>query len=637
MNLHLALNKDFQNTMKELKEKYGEEFFELEGLTPEQLDPLRFYRKFLGSNTVADVSVDASSNVFNKDINTMRNESRKSLDKLLCFNKMFVELQENYSLEVAKDWLEAQINGELYTHDSNTLTLLPYCYAFTMEDVANKGLFWLNTMPSRGAKHASTFNLHILEFVSIASNSVSGAVGIPDLLLYMYYFWQQDVKTGYIPKEVANIYKEQFWQELIFNLNQDYLRDSVQTAYTNISVFDREYFCGMFGEKTFPDGSYMIDHIEKFMEYQEEYLIFVRELKRKNFFTFPVTTASIIYTGGNEFDDSDFVKRLADINAEFGDVNVYISETADNLSSCCRLKNDTSLLEGNFNSIGGTSLSIGSIKVITQNLVRTALISNTEKDFFDNLEKEINLIHKVLDVHRQIIHKNIEKGLYPLYTHGLMKIANQYSTVGINGIYEAIKLMGGTSKDNSGEFYTENGKRIAIKIMNTINDLNVAFSKDKDFTINMEQVPFESGSVKNCKKDKLLFGDRIKIDTYGNQWVPLDIDSSLFHRLEMAALLDKEASGGAILHRNRSNKITGEKNYKDMLAMAKMGIVYYSDIIKTNICENNHTYIGESEICPICGGIKTDESIKIVGYCTRKSAFQQERKEEMDNRKFYKV
>lgn len=637
MNLFLALDKDFQSAITTLKTEYDTKFFEIEGLTSEQLDPLRFYRKFLGSKTVADVSVDASSNVSGKDIGTMMSESKKSLDKLICFNKMFVECKEKYSLEMATQWLRSQLNGAIYTHDANTLTFLPYCYAFTMEDIARKGLFWLKNMPSGGAKHLSTFNYHILEFISIASNSVSGAVGIPDLLLYMYYFYQNDVKTGYIHKTMTETTKIQSWQELIFNLNQDYLRDGIQTAYTNISVFDRDYFIGMFGEKDFPDGTLMIDHIEEFMEYQKQFLDFTKSLRKRNFFTFPVTTASLIFKDGT-YQDEDFAKFMAEYNCEFGDVNIYISETADSLSSCCRLKNDTSLLKGNFNSIGGTSLSIGSIKVITSNLVRVALESDGKENlFFKNLKTNIKLIHEALHVHRTIIQKNIDKGLYPLYDNGLIKIENQYSTVGINGIFEAVKLLGGISENESGFFYNKKGKELAKKIMNEINDQNVAFSKGKDFTINMEQVPFESGSIKNCKKDKLLFGDKITVDTYGNQWVPLDVDTSLFHRLEMSAMLDKEASGGAIGHRNRSNTITPEQNYQDMIAMAKMGIVYYSDIVKMNICEHNHTYVEETETCPICGGKKVDESVKIVGYLTRKSSYQKERKTEMEERKFYSI
>jgi ribonucleoside-triphosphate reductase len=637
MQQYLGTNKDFQQAFSELKEKYDEQFFKIEGLTPEQLDPLRFYRNFLGSKTIADISVDASSNVYTKDINTMMKESEKSQNKLICFNKMFVELKEQWGIEVAKEWLEQQINGAIYTHDSDTLTFKGYCYAFSMEDVAKFGMFWSNRMKSDPSKHASTFNYHTLQFVSQASNTLSGAVGIPDLLIYMFYFYKKDVEAGIIPGNLKDYYKKQFWQQMIFNLNQEFLRDSIQSAYTNISVFDREYFIGMFGDKTFPDGSFMIDFLEEFMKYQEEFLDYMIKLRKDRFFTYPVLTASLIFKDG-KYQDEHFAKIVAKHNCEFGDANVYISDTADNLSSCCRLKNDTSLLTGNFNSIGGTSLSIGSIKVITLNLVRCALQSKDIGEFYDNIIKTTKLIHKSLYTQRKIIQKNIDKGLYPLYTHRLIKIENQYSTLGINGVWESIKLLGGTSEDESGEYYTDYGKEIAANILNLINDLNIKFSETVNFTINAEQVPFESGSIKNCKKDNLLFpNNKLNTDIYGNQWIPLNVDSSLFHRLEMSAILDKEASGGSILHRNRINTITPEQNYQDMVAMAKMGIVYYSDIVKMNICANEHTYVEESDICSICGAEKVDESVKIVGYLTRKSSYQKERKQEMEERKFYKV
>jgi len=648
----------------------------------------------------------------------------------------------------------------------------------SFEDIANNGLWWEDGMSSKAPKHIKTFNSHIFQTLSKMANNLSGAVGMPDVLIYMYYYLMKDIETGYLDDKNIVREREQSWQEFIFNLNQNYLREGgTQSCYSNISVFDRDYFIGMFGEKTFPDGTMMIEHIEPFMQYQKDFLEYETRLRREKFFTFPVITASIIFKD-DKFQDEDFVRYIAEHNIEFGDANVYISDTADNLSSCCfdkstefitsegdivsfadykdgdevivpthkseakkakvkyfgkqdlnkvvfarqgqfnndvytsikyvtanhrwlledgsktnylkvddnifikdgyewrvesiepykknqdvwclvveddesfilkdrivtsncRLKNDTSLLKGNFNSIGGTSLSIGSVKVITLNLVRCALESKNEKEFYENVAEKTRLVHDALEIQRGVIQKNIDKGLYPLYDAELIQLKNQYSTVGINGIFEAVKLLGGIEyKEETGYNYTEKGKQMAIKIMNVINDLNVARSQELGFTFNMEQVPFESGSVKHYKKDKLLYQDRIdnEIGTgiYGNQWIPLNIDCSLFHRLEMSALLDKEASGGAILHINRSNKITPEQNYENMIAYAKMGIVYYSDIIKMNICENDHTYTQGSDICPICGGKKVDEAIKVVGYIVKKSAFQKERKKEMGERVFYK-
>ena len=640
MQLHLGTNNEFDKSLRDIKDKYGKEMIELEGLTPERFDPLRFFRNFVGSKTIADISSDASSNVTGKNMNTMISESRKPIFKLLCYNKMFVELQEKKGIDVAYKWLEDSVSGWIYNHDASTITTHPYCYAMTFEDIANNGLWWEDGMSSKKPKHIKTFNSHIFQTLSKMANGLSGAVGMPDVLLYMYYYLMQDIKTGYLDEKNIVREREQSWQEFIFNLNQNYLREGgTQSCYSNISIFDRDYFIGMFGDKTFPDGSLMVEHIEQFMQYQKDFLEYETRLRREKFFTFPVITASIIFKDG-KFQDEDFTKYIAQHNIEFGDANVYISETADNLSSCCRLKNDTSLLKGNFNSIGGTSLSIGSVKVITLNLVRCALASKNEDEFYENIKDKVNLIHDALEIQRGVIQKNIDKGLYPLYDAKLIQLKNQYSTVGINGIFEAVKLLGEIEyKESTGYNYTEKGKKIAIKVMNIINDLNVAKSKELGFTFNMEQVPFESGSVKHYKKDRLLYQDRIdnEIGTgiYGNQWIPLNIDCSLFHRLEMSALLDKEASGGAILHINRSNTITPEQNYANMIAYAKMGIVYYSDIIKMNICEHDHTYTQHSDICPICGGKKVDEAIKVVGYIVRKSAFQKERKDEMDERVFY--
>jgi len=777
-----GFDKNFVNAMETLElEDKGVEMLRIENFSNEQLDPTNFFTEFMSHNAIiADISADASSNVSGKSINTMMSEAFKPMNKLISFHKMFIDYEEKYGVEEATKWLHESIYGGIYNHDANTMSLLAYCFAFSMEIVANKGLFWMGTK-SGPAKHADTFNLHTLEFISTASNNLSGAVGLPDVLLYMYYFFQQDVKTGYIAKGHEDRAKKQLWQSFIFNLNQDYVRDGIQTAYTNISVFDREYFLGMFGDKQFPDGSYMAEHIEEFIQYQKEFIVFSNELKREVFYTFPVITASLIFKDDKPSDD-DFFRYVADKNREFGNMNIYLSNTADNLSSCCfdrstefltsdgdivsfedykdgdevivpthrseakkakvkyfgkqdlnkvvfarqgqfnvvynivytsvkyvtanhrwilsdgsetnnlrvgdklfikengykwrvesiepykknqdvwclvveddesfilkdeivcgncRLKNDVSLLDGHFNSIGGSSLSIGSVKVITLNLVRCALEADTVEGFFDNIRDKSKTIYQALDIQRNIIKKNIAKGLYPLYSNGLMELRNQYSTIGINGIYEAIKQFGGISEDETGFFYNEKGKEIALKIMKEIDKNNKEFVKDKDYTINMEQVPFESGAIKNCKKDRLLYEDKmiekgLDLTIYGNQWIPLNVECTLFHRLEMSALLDNEASGGAILHRNRAFKVTAEQNYNDMCAMAKMGIVYYSDVIKQYICEDDHTNVTNSEVCPICGKPIVDVSVKIVGYSTRSKNYQKQRKEELEKRVFYK-
>lgn len=635
-----GFDENFVNAMETLElEDKGVEMLRIENFSNEQLDPTNFFTEFMSHNAIiADISADASSNVSGKSINTMMSEAFKPMNKLISFHKMFIDYEEKYGVEEAIKWLHESIYGGVYNHDANTMSLLAYCFAFSMEIVANRGLFWMGTK-SGCAKHADTFNLHTLEFISTASNNLSGAVGLPDVLLYMYYFFQQDVKTGYIAKGHEERAKKQLWQSFIFNLNQDYVRDGIQTAYTNISVFDREYFLGMFGDKKFPDGSYMAEHIEEFIQYQKEFIVFSNELKREVFYTFPVITASLIFKDDKPSDD-DFFRYVADKNREFGNMNIYLSNTADNLSSCCRLKNDVSLLEGHFNSIGGSSLSIGSVKVITLNLVRCALEADTVEGFFDNIRDKSKTIYQALDIQRNIIKKNIAKGLYPLYSNGLMELRNQYSTIGINGIYEAIKQFGGISEDETGFFYNEKGKEIALKIMKEIDKNNKEFVKDKDYTINMEQVPFESGAIKNCKKDRLLYEDKmiekgLDLTIYGNQWIPLNVECTLFHRLEMSALLDNEASGGAILHRNRAFKVTAEQNYNDMCAMAKMGIVYYSDVIKQYICEDDHTNVTNSKICPICGKPIVDVSVKIVGYSTRSKNYQKQRKDELKKRVFY--
>lgn len=158
------------------------------------------------------------------------------------------------------------------------------------------------------------------------------------------------------------------------------------------------------------------------------------------------------------------------------------------MSSCCRLVNNFSTLKGFINSIGGTALKIGSVKVNTINLARISLETNTKEEYIEKLKERTNLCIKVLDVVRNIIQRNIEKGLLPNYTYGLIDLKCQYNTIGINGVYEAVNRLGGIAKDEFGnEYYTDEGMQFAVDIMDTINAVKDSYSFD--YSINVEAVP----------------------------------------------------------------------------------------------------------------------------------------------------
>ena len=257
------------------------------------------------------------------------------------------------------------------------------------------------------------------------------AVGIPDILIWMFYFWKHDVENNYFLVS-PEYYLRQAYQKLIFRLNQKFYRDQTQTVFSNMSIFDRVYLQELFGAREYPDGTYVIDYIEEIMETQKIFMEVVSETRRTQLFTYPVLTYSLIYKDG-KFQDEEFARWASNHNRKWNDANFFISETAGALSNCCRLISDTTQLDPFINSIGGTALSVGSVKVSTMNLEAIALeYPDNQEKFLERLAEIQDINMKALDCVRHIIQRNIEKGLLPNFSDGGMEMDKLYNTVGSN-------------------------------------------------------------------------------------------------------------------------------------------------------------------------------------------------------------
>lgn len=444
MNISIKVNKDFERALATMREKYGEDFETLNGFHESQLNFSDFIDGFIDKN-VADATIDANANAANKDIRSLMNEKGKSEDKLFAFNKIFNELKKKYGLRTAKEWLETEYNGGFYLHDASTSTFLPYCFAYDLTRLAKEGLFFLKHYNNEPPQHLTTFIDDVIEFISYFSNRSSGAVGIPNVLIWTYYFWKKDCASGHYIKD-PDYYIRQSFQKLIYRLNQPFMRID-QTAFVNVSIFDKYYIESLFGGVEYPDGSFVIDQIDELIEHQKVFMEVVSEIRSENMFTFPVLTYSLLKRDDitpdeanqmirdrqyNVFKDNDFARWCSDHNVTWNDSNFFLSEDVTTLSNCCRLLSSTEHLSGFINSIGGTALSIGSIKVNTINLMRIAYEADgDEKKYLALLKKRAVLCCKTLDVIRHIISRNIEKGLLPNYCDGGVEMDKQYCTVGM--------------------------------------------------------------------------------------------------------------------------------------------------------------------------------------------------------------
>lgn len=632
MNIDIKTDRDFDTALNNMRIKYGEDFEILNGLHPSQIDFSSFIKGFVDNDVVADATIDGNANAAHKDIVSLEAEKDKSLDKLFAFNKIFYEIKKEYGLQTARDWLETEWNGGFYLHDASSSSYRPYCYAFDLTRLATEGLFFLDGYNNQAPKHLTTFFDDVIEYISFFCNRSSGAVGLPNILIWSFYFWKKDTENNYCMKD-SEYYLRQNFQKFIYRLNQPFLRVD-QSAFTNVSIFDRNYIEGLFGGVEYPDGTFVIDYIDDIIEHQKVFMEVVSEIRSECMFTFPVLTYSLLYKD-DKFVDEEFARWCSDHNTKWNDSNFFISDNVGVLSNCCRLLSDTTKLDAFINSIGGTALSIGSVKVNTVNLMHIFYeVGNNETEYLKLLSKRTELCCKTLDRVRHIIKRNAEKGLLPNYCDGGIEMSKQYCTVGMLGLYEVIKAFGYTTTDQFGNIsYTDKGLAFAEKIFETINSVKDNFTNQYSF--NVESVPAERAAVVLCAKDNALYNVDTDTFIYSNQWIPLTAKCTIQEKLRLSSVLDKKCGGGAIAHINIESNFPNTDVAWDMLnEIAKQGVIYFAFNTRINVCENRHGFVG-TDTCPNCGKPKVDSYQRIVGFLVPSKAYSKDRLKEFNARQWY--
>jgi ribonucleoside-triphosphate reductase len=635
--------KNFETQYDRLQKEHGTYIARLNGFDIGQLSYTDFIDNFIDKDTVADSSVDGNSNVSHKDIVTLLTEMPKPHRKLIAFNKIYYEYEKMFGFHAANEWLDMEWTGKLYMHDADTSTFKHYCFAYDLKDLAEKGLYFIEGRNSEHAEHLLTFVDFVKEFIGFASNRSSGAVGLPNLLPYMFYFWKKDVENLYVIRD-PEYYAKQNFQRFIYAVNQPYVRDGQQSAFTNTSVFDRAYFEALFGGSEFPDGTFMIDYEEEIIQFQKWYMEVMSEIRSKNMFTFPVNSISLLRKEGkfnlntlDGFADPEFAEWAIRHNMKWSDSNIFQDTSVTSLSNCCRLKSDIKDL-GYFNSIGGTALKVGSVKVSTINLARIALDTNSEEEYLQELRNRTLVNVRALDVVRNIIRRDVEKGLLPNFTYGLVDFDHLYNTIGFIGVYETMKKFGYVKKDQFGNVsYTDEAAKFGKKIFQTMREVADKFIEDEgvDYMINTEQIPGESAAAKLMKKDKFFYpnSDIYDLPLYGNQFIPLGITTTLQERIRIQSMFDGFCNGGSILHVNIDAPFDSfEKALRMTNYIAQQGVTYFAFNTKIQVCEDNHAFYGDT--CPVCGKPVDGEYTRIVGFYTKIKTWSNARKEEYKMRRW---
>lgn len=517
------------------------------------------------------------------------------------------------------------LTGGVLTHN---------CYAFDVDAVARKGLFFLENYNAEPPKHFTTFNQMVVETISYLSNRQAGAVGLPSYLIWAWWFWWVDCQNGYYIRE-PGYYRDQCLQEIIYRLNQPFLRNSIESAFTNFSIFDRPYFEAFFGDLVFPDGTLAIDHEEDIIQFEKDFMRLEAEIRSANMMTYPVLSFSLQRVGG-KFVDEEFARWACEFNMLWTDSNFLVTEEITSAASCCRLVSNVNEVDkdvplGVCNSIGGTSLNVGSVKVNTINLARLAYESVDTDRFLNLVYYQTWAACQSLDAQRNIIKRNIEKGLLPNFSSGLIHMERMFSTVGIIGLYEACEHFGLITKDQFGYVhYTDEAKKLGSKVFDIMHRTQDAFKRQYgcDYQFNIEQIPAERAAVVLKEKDQLFYpNEAYTLPAYGNQFVPLGIKTTMQERVEVDGLYDHACNSGCILHFNLDAPLkSADTAWELMNYICDQGVTYFAFVTRISACKENHGFYGD--VCPVCGGPKETEYTKIVGFLTPVKSWSKERKAE---------
>lgn len=620
-------------------ESYPLEIQDQTGISPAHLDPVKSIDRFLqvsSYSSIADVSADPNANVAQTTAASVLQEHNKPVLKLFMLQEIFLRAKKRWGAETAERILRRIMEGGLYPSDLH-LFMIPYCYNYSAGVLMEKGLPFIARTPSVPPRHADTYIQHATQMIMYASNHQSGAAALTGFFTAYSFFAKKDNLTR---KEIV-----QQFQNFTYTINQP-VRFSAQTPFVNLSLFDRNYLEQLYGGGffTYPDGTTPdIEHIISLQEIYVEWLM--NEMESKGMvFTFPVLTANILLDKETKKPiDTAFLDWLCRVNSRYGLLNIYMSDKASSLSSCCRLSNDIDLLQelGYMNSFGAGGDGIGSVGVCTINFPHVAATArkafeNGEGEWADPDEAFMALLpsfvadaQKVVFLRREWVAENVEKGLLPLYTHGFIDINSQYCTVGICGLYEAASLLGHAG-ENLGEYLG-----FAGSVLDRINAINLAYSKETGLPYNLEQVPAENMAVNMAKKDRIM-GVQNEFEIYSNQWLPLTAQVDPFARMHLAGRLDSKLSGGGILHITTGAKVSAEVQKKLIHFAAKKGVVYMAFNYILSKCEScNKITPNDVGICPECGSRAISHFTRVVGFVTPVSNWNKARREEFHYRTRY--
>ena len=604
----------------------------------ETAEKLRFLINYTNAaNPATGSKYDANANVENKNVATLIGELPKQGFIRLNRRMLTDRIKEMYGKETADRYIYLLKNHFIYKNDETSLA--NYCASITMYPWLLDGTKSIGGN-SKAPSNLKSFCGGFINMVFIVSSMLSGACATPEFLMYMSYFIAQEYGDDYYLRadEVVDLSKRQrtidkvitdCFEQIVYSINQPTGARNFQSVFWNISYYDHFYFESIFGEFRFPDGSRpswpALDWL------QRRFMRWFNQERTRAVLTFPVETMALLSKDGDAM-DKDYADFTAEMYAEGHSFFTYMSDNADSLASCCRLRNE--IQDNGFSyTLGAGGVSTGSKSVLTVNLNRCVQQATREgRHYVEYLDGIVDLMHKVQMAYNENLKDMQAKGLLPLFDSGYINLRRQYLTIGVNGMVEAAESLGITISDN------EEYERFVNDILSLIEDYNRRY-RSKELLFNCEMIPAENVGVKHARWDREAgyFVPRACYNSYF--YIVEDTHTDLIEKFRLhGRRYISHLTGGSALHMNLDEHLT-QPQYRQLLRVAAQeGCNYFTFNIPNTLCRDcGHITKQHLQECPHCHSHNLDYLTRIIGYLKRVSNFSLDRQHEAARRHYQRL
>lgn len=622
----------------------------------ERIDYMNEYSQS-NENAATSSETDANANVTMKNVANLEGEVYKTTNRVIQRQRMKDKLNEMYP-EVAKKYEEDLNSHIIYTHDEATTPVLKqYCMAVSLYPLMTEGVGNIDGVTPTPPNDLQSFSGQITNLTFLLSSQCKGAVAFGEYFIALNYYIIAEFGDKWYEKldcvvtnphckvqRTVRDFIEKAFKQFIYGINQPAGNRSYQSPFTNVSYYDHTYFDSLFGEFYYPDGTKpqwgAIDCLQRL------FMKFFNKLRTKQILTFPVETMAMVYDPKtNDIIDKDYKDFTAEMYAEGHSFFTYISDSADSLASCCRLRNE--LAENTFNPTSGlTGVMTGSCNVITLNINRivqdwykslnigSQFPLTYHKSLSEYLSKILERVYKYHIAFKTMLYDLEDRGMFAASNGGYIRVSKLYSTIGINGLNEAARFLGMTVGNN--KEYIE----FLQLVLGTIKEQNKAHSihdANRPFLFNSEVVPAEGLGGKNYNWDKE--------DGY---WVPEDenlYNSYFYDAHDDTSVLDKfilhgrqtyqYTDGGSAAHINLEDHLSKEQYLKLIDFAIANGTNYFTFNIPNSKCDDCG-YITKHPIteCPKCHSKNITQYTRVIGYLRPIKSFGKDRQVEASHRTY---